>query len=256
LDELQELLRNGAILDSRPMFNGEYRSFIKILQLKESLDSFLSIGAREDNFYLDLMPHKRCVLVEPDIQAAAALDTYIKQWAMPNKSIDSSCIYQAGGAQIPIYSNGSIFRCRPIDEMTNALESGLVICPYTKAAIATGLYSRGDVQIIADSISLLQLLEKHNINPEFVKIDVEGAEKDLIESLMSANVKPSFIQYEYGATWFHAGHTMNSLFQVTNDYYHYIITPKQMILLDKPPQKYFYANFLASRRFLGQIIAL
>lgn len=60
------------------MFNGEYRSFIKILQLEEGLDSFLSIGAREDNFYLDLMPHKRCVLVEPDIQAAAALDTYYK----------------------------------------------------------------------------------------------------------------------------------------------------------------------------------
>lgn len=235
------------------MFNGEYRSFIKILQLEENLDNFLSIGAREDNFYLDLLCSKRCLLVEPDINAAVALDTYIKQWAMPNKTLDSSCIYQEN-SQIPIYSNGSIYRNRPLDEIINALKSGLVICPYTQAAIASGLYSRGDVSIHANSISPLQLLQKHNLNPEFIKVDVEGAEKNIIESLMKANIRPPYIQYEYGVTWFHAGVTMAEMLQVTDDYYHYIIAPKHMILLDKPLKEYFYANILASKRFLGKII--
>ena len=74
----------------------------------------------------------------------------------------------------------------------------------------------------------------------------------IIESLMSSQVRPSFVQYEYGVTWFHAGVSMESMFSCMPNYYHYILSPAKMTYVANPIPQYFYGNFIASRFFLGE----
>jgi FkbM family methyltransferase len=240
----------GLLLDSRPMFNGEYRCFIKILQLKPNIDGFLSIGAREDSFYLDLLCHKKCVLVEPEDKSASELEKYINKWELPNKFVERNGIHPSESV-INVSEFGSIYPRKSLHETKLALDSGIVICPYTKRDIDRGSYREGTTVFRSSCIKPLELLSKYQITPDFLKIDVEGAEKIIIEDLVNSGIRPSFVQYEYGVTWFHAGVSMASLFSCMPNYYHYIITPSLMRLVTNPVSQYFYANLVASSCYLG-----
>jgi FkbM family methyltransferase len=237
-------------LDSRPMFNGEYRSFIKILQLKPNLDGFLSIGAREDNFYLDLLCHKKCVLVEPEDKSASVLEKYINKWALPNKFVERNGIHPSKSV-ISVNEFGSIYPRKSLLEIRSALDSGLIICPITKQHIEEGNYREGAATFSCPCIKPIELLSKYQLSPDFLKVDVEGAERLIIEDIIKAGIRPSFIQYEYGITWFHAGETMAAIFSCMPNYYHYILTPNKMRLITTPVPQYFYANFVASSYYLG-----
>lgn len=241
----------GIVLDSRPMFNGEYRAFIKVLQLMPRLDGFVSIGAGEDNFYLDMLYDKKCVLVEPDDKSADELQKYITNWAFQDKYIERNGIHPSSSS-ISVTQYGSIFPRKSLSETKQALDSGLIICPYTKHDIDRGSWQQGSQMFASACITPKNLIEKYNIQPEFIKIDVEGAEKMIIESLISSQILPSFIQYEYGVTWFHAGVSMESMFSCMPNYYHYILSPAKMTYVAKPIPQYFYGNFIASRFFLGE----
>jgi len=242
---------DGITLDSRPMFNGEYRAFMKILRLMPGLNNFVSIGAREDNFYLDLLYDKKCVLVEPDTNHANKLERYIRDWAFNDKYVERHGVHPSHSS-VKITEYGSVFTRKSFSETKQAIDSGLIICPHTKHEIEKGAWHQGTYNLECSCITPRDLMHKYSIMPEFIKIDVEGAEAMIIKALMLERAQPTFIQYEYGATWFHAEESLTSLFACTPDYYHYVITPTKMNLVTNPAKQYFYANFIASRFFLGE----
>jgi FkbM family methyltransferase len=244
----------GIVLDSRPMFNGEYRAFIRVLQLMPRLDGFISIGAREDSFYIDMLYDRKCILVEPNEKSADDLQRYITKWAFQNKYIERNGIHPTDSS-ISVTQYGSIFPRKSLYETKQALDSGVIVCPYTKRDIDQGSWEQGSQMFHSNCISPRHLIEKYSLAPEFIKIDVEGAEKMIIESLISSGTRPSFIQYEYGVTWFHAGVTMESMFTSMPGYYHYVLSPSKMTHIVNPSPQYFYCNFLASRFFLGEEVA-
>ena len=98
------------------------------------------------------------------------------------------------------------------------------------------------------------MLLRYGFDPSFVKIDIEGGEYLVIKGLLES-ATPDFVQYEYGATWFHAGVAHEEMFELMSDYYHYILTPRKMFLLERPLRQYFYANVIASRYYFGKELA-
>ena len=239
--------------DSRPMFNGEYRAFLAIDRLFGYIDNFISVGARGDRFYLDTIPKSRCVFVEPDLTAAQELNSYASGFNITNKYIETHGLHPT----LPtasITEFGSIYIRKSLYLIKEAIASGVICCPYVMNEVENGSWKEGAYKFEAPCITPAELLKKFSIDPYYIKIDVEGAEVMIIDSFLKAGASPSFIQYEYGVPWFHGNIKMQDMFDCTPGYYHYVIKEDRMILVERPVRQYFYANMVASRRYLGEEI--
>ncbi len=241
-------------IDARPMFNGEYKAFLKVLSINPGLENFLSIGAANDQFYLNLIPHSKCVLVEPDNSASNLLHEYICEFGMQNKFIERQAIHPEKEI-VNISKKGSIYKRRPLEEVIEAIEDGLYFCPYIIEAINNGRYDQTETAFECKCIKPSELLKRYKLKPDFIKIDVEGAEFIIIKSLMYEDINPIFIQYEYNTTWFDANVKHKKMFDILDNYYHYEIRPDCMILNSQPINHYIYTNFLASRQYLGERVS-
>jgi hypothetical protein len=246
-------LLGQVALDSRPMFNGEYKAFVTLLGMQKTNNGFLSIGARDDEFYLDLLAGIKCILVEPDQESAEPLIKYVNKWSIPSVIVEVIGIHP-WQSSVDINNHGSIFNRKSQGDVLEALQQGIIVCPYTEHAIRNNTYEKSSFCLRAPCISPSQLLDKHSFLPDFVKIDIEGAESIIIENLFQNNIFPNFIQYEYGVTWFHAGESLSRLYQLSSNYYHYIITKKGILYVEEPPKEYFYSNWIASKYYLGHIL--
>lgn len=80
---------------------------------------------------------------------------------------------------------------------------------------------------------------------DFLKIDVEGLEWEVIDGL--ANVECDFIQFEYGDRYLKAGKTLGDMFSLLKNRYIYHIEPQTLRCVGKPIENYHYANYLASK---------
>lgn len=232
------------------MFNGEYSCFLKIKQIERTLDNLMIIGAARDYFYLDMMCEKQCLLVEPSLNSANDLSAYIRKQAMPHKAVANVGMHPVL-QEVEIYTGSSIYKRKEISETKQAIDSGLIFCPTTSQLIKSEKYLASQVIGKAQCISPNALLDLVKFFPDYIKIDIEGAEFLVIKEILKTHL-PNFIQYEFGVPWFHADVTHDQIVDALPSYYHYIIGPKEMKLIDTPLTQYFYANIIASRFYLGK----
>ena len=230
--------------DSRPMCNGEHRAFIKLDSICGGISRFLDIGARKDYFYIDWLYDEKCLLIEPDKKYADELVQYINVNNLSDKIVAKEGLHPSESL-ISIYDTGSMFPRKSLKEVEAALSSNIIFCPETRNLIKSGRYQDSSIKLNAPCISPSDLLIKYNFDPSYVKIDIEGGEFIIIEDLLKSS-HPDFVQYEYGVTWFHAGAAHSAMFDLMPNYYHYILTPRKMLLLDAPLGQFFYANIIAS----------
>ena len=240
-------------LDCRPIFNGEHRSFIYIDNICDRIPAFLDIGAHRDFFYIDWLYDQKCLLVEPTETSARELVQYINKVSFSEKFVSFDGLHPSKNS-VSIHENGSMFPLKPLSVVKDALENDLIFCASTINLINNGLYKQSDIRVNAPCISPKDLISKYDIQPSFVKIDIEGGEFLIVKDLLSST-RPDFVQYEYGVPWFHADVTHHAMFDLMSDYYHYILTPRKMFLLESPLSQYFYANIIASRFYLGKEIS-
>ena len=235
------------------MCNGEHRSFIYIDNICGRVPGFLDIGAHGDFFYVDWLHDQRCLLVEPTTSSAENLVQYITKKNFSNKFVSIEGLHPTQKS-VSIYETGSMFPLKPVSEVKDALARNLIVCPHTVNLIDRGLYQRSSIRINAPCVSPKDLLLKYNFEPTFVKIDIEGGEFLVVKNLLNS-AQPDFVQYEYGIPWFHADVAHKAMFELMSHYYHYILTPRKMYLLESPLSQYFYANIIASRFYLGKEVS-
>ncbi|MGD1936332.1 MAG: FkbM family methyltransferase [Cyanophyceae cyanobacterium] len=260
MDILDRLLSAGLIFDSRPEFNGEYQLYRFLTEAFE-ITSNLLVGASEDFFYLSINPSSSFCLIEPSKTAAQALLSY-SQDRLINCKISTFPLWK-GNAHLDFYLDFTSFYPRlPLESITQALTSGLVLDPYLQEMVEKGVYRaeriqglerttqlevRGGDQLLKDVLNIPRV--------DFIKLDVEGAEVDVLEGLKETVQSASFIQFEFGTTWFHSGKTIADTLNVISDaaFFFYVIL-KDRIVKVKPHwiNQYFFCNVLATRIDFGE----
>lgn len=226
--------------DCRPEFNGEFRCFWWLLQ-NFDIKNPLIIGAVDDYHYLQAKPHAKWTLVEPSSEGASRLSAYCKSQLI-NADILQHAL-TANAREVIIYDNGSIFSKKSTLEINRLVGQGLIKDSYLLHQINTSSYLPNKPIAKLPSIIGSDVIA----GPfDFVKIDVEGAECEIISSLLPTFSNNVIVQYEYNSTWIHANKTHADMFSVLDGYHHYAISPFKLVPILKPIESYFYANFLAS----------
>ncbi len=260
MDILARLLSKGLIFDSRPEFNGEYQLYRYLVETFD-ITSNLLVGASDDFFYLSINPSSLFLLIEPSEDAARSLLSY-SQSRQINCTISTFPLWQCD-ARLDFYLDfTSFYPRRPLEDVAQALESQLIADPYLQEMISQSVYCDERVKGLKTTTSLDvkggdQLLKRILNFPQidFIKLDVEGAEVDVLKGLAQTVQSASFIQFEFGTTWFHAGKTIADTLEVISDeaFFFYVILRDRIVKV-KPNwiNTYFFCNVLATRIDFGE----
>lgn len=256
------LIESGYLFDSRPEFNGEYRLY-QWLMTQVPIQTNLFIGARDDFFYMQINPEASYYLFEPDLNAAQELSLFASA-RLIDCFVNTTPLWSEK-SNISFYTGLASCICpKPSAEIQAALQSGLVIDPYLEQMLASGQYElmrEEAIQNIAQiSVSSFQDLASADTCPyptksDFIKLDVEGAEVEILEGMRSILSSSLFVQFEYGSMWFHGNHTFKDVVEVLKDsgliYFYIILKDKVRKVHPESMEQYFFCNILASRFDFG-----
>jgi FkbM family methyltransferase len=114
-----------------------------------------------------------------------------------------------------------------------------------KASLDT--QSRGGIQEVVETTTVDLFAKQQNVIPDFVKIDVEGYEREVIAGM---TLKPKVIQFEFTRVQLTRGYTVYDLALLLPDYTLYRLLPRAMIPAD--PAKFdsnifIFSNYIAIR---------
>jgi FkbM family methyltransferase len=89
--------------------------------------------------------------------------------------------------------------------------------------------------------------DKEIKNIDFLKIDTEGFELDVLQSLGSKLSHVKHIQFEYGGTYPDRGILLKDVYDVLKDYHIFIIGPDGIYSRPVPIEHKQYSNYLATK---------
>ena len=243
-----EKILSKITYEPRSQFNGELKAFLRINSM-QTVKRFLDIGASYDFFYLDILYDKRCWLVEPNMDYAKALLWHCRKYRMPKKIVYFKGLHPT--KKLVDLWDGSVYPRKPVSEICEALESKLILSTALEIAIKNGSYKESKKSMTVECTTPSELLSICEKGPDYFKMDVDGCEVLLADDIMN-KISPNFFQYEYDLSWYHADAKHSEMMKICSNYYHYIITPNSLIHIEKPFDQYFYANFIASKEYLGE----
>jgi hypothetical protein len=259
---LKTLRGHNYLFDSRPEFNGEFKLYQYLLS-QGLLENNLFVGAKDDFFYLQVNPQANYYLFEPDQGAADTLSDF-------SRSRLISCVINT----IPLWSTSKSIKFYPYfttcfcpkeaSEMQEALSSGTICDPYLWQLLFTGEYTLRRNQAIQDAVDIhaysfdwikRSLPSSFPDSFDFIKLDVEGAEVEILQGMQTVIPNSLFIQFEYGTTWFHGGYTFMDVVEAINQesvFNFYIILNDRLLKIHpEMMQQYFFSNILATKLDFG-----
>jgi len=96
--------------------------------------------------------------------------------------------------------------------------------------------------------TLEKYIEDKNIkNIDFLKIDTEGFELDVLQSLKSKISIVKHIQFEYGGTYPDRGILLKDIYDILKNYHIFIIGPDGIYSRPVPIEHQQYSNYLATK---------
>lgn len=117
--------------------------------------------------------------------------------------------------------------------------------------IKRGVYSGLSYNTFDLEITTLDSFIDNNINIDFIKIDVEGFEFNVIKGMsnMLESSKFKFIQFEYGGTYLDANIKLNDVIQYLNNYGYFVYDLKEgkFNKIISYIDNYEYNNFIATK---------
>jgi Methyltransferase FkbM domain len=226
--------------DCRPEFNGEYRCFWWLLK-NYIIKKPIVVGAADDYHYLQALHRARWTLVEPSPSDAMGIHEYCRRQLVEALVVQQAITHDA--RIVDIYDNGSIFPKADVGKIQQLVAQGKIFDPYMLNQLKSGTYSRNQKLASLQSVRAEQVLDD---SYDFLKIDVEGAECEIVEAIKNFLAPSAFVQYEFHSTWIHAGRNHKDMFDILPGWYHYLITYDGLVLQPTPADFYYYANFLAT----------
>jgi hypothetical protein len=109
--------------------------------------------------------------------------------------------------------------------------------------------ARGDT-VLVDVNTIDNYINNKGIEyVDFVKIDTEGWEYEIVKGAFNSLLKISHIQYEYGGTWRDGGYRMQQMADLLNPYGYEIfdIIPNGLVKVNDFNDHFNYHNYLATR---------
>ncbi|OCQ93815.1 hypothetical protein AMR42_15870 [Limnothrix sp. PR1529] len=260
---LDFLSENKYLFDSRSEFNGEYKLH-QWLMTRVRIKTNLFVGAKDDFFYLQINPESKYYLFEPDREAAQSLQEF-------SRSRLISCFVST----TPLWSMSTIVKFYPefttcccpksAEEVEKAINSGLIYDPYLSQVLASNQYRsirelsvKNAIDLSVSSFSDFRRSANDEI-PEcfdFIKLDVEGSEVEVIKGMQEAVSQSSFIQFEHGPTWFHGGYKFSDIVEIFNydsSFFSFYFLLKDRIVKIDPGivKQYVFCKILASKVDFG-----
>jgi FkbM family methyltransferase len=96
--------------------------------------------------------------------------------------------------------------------------------------------------------TLKKYMDSRNIsNIDFIKIDVEGLEYEVIKSSEDYLDKIEFIQFEYGERYPLAGKTLGNMYDLLQGRYIYNVEKDVLRYAEYPVEHFHHSNYLASK---------
>jgi FkbM family methyltransferase len=106
-------------------------------------------------------------------------------------------------------------------------------------------------KITVDIIRLDDYIARHKIESiDFIKIDTEGYELDVLKGARNALKITKFVQFEYGGTYPDNQITLAQVFGFLDGAgfgYIYLIQPTSLVRMERPIENYHYSNYFASK---------
>ena len=188
------VISRGAICEER-----ERENFIKILRAGK-FTCFFDVGANIGLYsflFKSIVPHGKVIMFEPDSKNARLI-----RRTMENTSLHDIELVEAA---VSDSENAILFFCDDISGST-----GTIKAPSEQECFITRHHGVRPIEVMVNSITLDKASQEKAI-PDFIKIDVEGAELEVIKGAVSV------IKTEHPAIFFESSSENKELLKILTD---------------------------------------
>lgn len=85
---------------------------------------------------------------------------------------------------------------------------------------------------------------------DYLKIDTEGYEVDVLLGSKNNLNNINYIQFEYGETFRDIGRSIKEVYNILDGWNIYLLTSKQLVKIKDPIENYIYSNYIACKKEL------